>query len=122
MVLNEGRNRTKALPITQAPAGYFDARPQADRSTKTSCDARPDHPLDRGLGRARCYRSGGVVRNSSENLSRSAAATSETAQYATPSSTQRYMLYPSTVRGTPAELARPGAGIAVRLITCLRGP
>src|SRR6266446_9472655 len=49
-------------------------------------------PLGRGLGRARCHRSGGVVRNSSENLSRSAAASSETAQYATPSSTQRYMV------------------------------
>src|SRR5712671_1356919 len=50
MVLNEGRNRTKALPITQAPAGYFDARPQADKSTKTSCDARPDHTSGSRVG------------------------------------------------------------------------
>src|SRR5262249_27151842 len=29
----------------QSEAGYIDARPQADRSMKTSCDARPDHTL-----------------------------------------------------------------------------
>jgi hypothetical protein len=27
----------------QYEAGYIDARPTSDRSTKTSCDARPDH-------------------------------------------------------------------------------
>src|SRR5271163_4838570 len=27
----------------QSEAGYIDARPTTDRSTKTSCDARPDH-------------------------------------------------------------------------------
>ena len=29
----------------QSEAGYIDARPQTDSSTKTSCDARPDHTL-----------------------------------------------------------------------------
>src|SRR5258708_31098639 len=27
----------------QSEAGYIDARPQTDSSTKTSCNARPDH-------------------------------------------------------------------------------
>jgi hypothetical protein len=27
----------------QSEAGYIDARPQTDNSTKTSCNARPDH-------------------------------------------------------------------------------
>jgi hypothetical protein len=27
----------------QSKAGYIDARPQTDSSTKTSCNARPDH-------------------------------------------------------------------------------
>src|SRR5580704_1993033 len=27
----------------QYEAGYIDTRPTSDRSTKTSCDARPDH-------------------------------------------------------------------------------
>src|SRR5215468_3150363 len=29
----------------QSEAGYIDARPQADRSTKLSCNARPHHTL-----------------------------------------------------------------------------
>src|ERR1700694_5204208 len=29
----------------QSEAGYIDARPQTDSSTKTSCNARPDHTL-----------------------------------------------------------------------------
>ena len=29
----------------QYEAGYIDARPTSNRSTKTSCDARPDHTM-----------------------------------------------------------------------------
>src|SRR5260370_23450217 len=29
--------------MLQSEAGYIDARPQTDSSTKTSCNARPDH-------------------------------------------------------------------------------
>src|SRR5467141_3228256 len=32
-------------PKLQSEAGYIDARPQTDSSTKTSCNARPDHTL-----------------------------------------------------------------------------
>src|ERR1700724_3377907 len=33
----------------QSEAGYIDARPQTDSSTKTSCNARPDHTLGQKL-------------------------------------------------------------------------
>jgi hypothetical protein len=41
------RMEHKAL---QSEAGYIDARPQADRSMKPSCDARLDHTYGAGTG------------------------------------------------------------------------
>jgi transposase len=38
--------RSNAL---QSEAGYIDARPTSARSTKSSCNARPDHTLERGV-------------------------------------------------------------------------
>src|ERR1700745_2865282 len=61
-----------------------------------------------------------MARNNSANLSRSADATSETAQYEIPSSAQRYTLYPLTTLSTGCELACPESGTAVRLMRCLR--
>jgi hypothetical protein len=43
----------------QSEAGYIDARPLTDSSTKTSCNARPDHT--KRVNKRRCFPHGPMI-------------------------------------------------------------
>src|SRR5215471_18815988 len=96
----------------QSEAGYIDARPQADRSTKLSCNARPHHTLRSENMGPQPQPIGAVgFRHSMRSPSRRSVASDATAKAASrnPSVAQfagrTAMSYPARLSHGPAEPA-----------------